>query len=57
MGEMNILCSADIDPQDIAVLKDYALSHGITLEEAIRKAVSFFAGRCVPTQAARAVAV
>ena len=54
---LDILCEIDNIPDDDSAQLD-AIAHdlGITREEAIRRAVAFYAAECVPTQRAETTA-
>lgn len=47
---LKILCTPDFTADEISDIDQAAARLGVTAEEVIRKAVSFFAAQCVPTQ-------
>lgn len=50
--EPSFLVSANIENDDAAFLRGYAAGRKITMEEALRDAVKFFAAQCVHTHKA-----
>ena len=51
--EPSFLISAQVPDECHKILKQYAKAHGVSLENAYREAIKFFAAKCVHTQGGR----
>lgn len=51
--KLKILCTPDFTAEELKELDQVSAQLGAPVEEVIRKAVSFFAAQCVPTQDGR----